>query len=384
MGFDQKPSQQTVSAEPLWRQYRAEFPITQNLIYLNHAAVAPLPRHTAVAMQALAQDALDFGSLHYDRWLDTYDAVRVATAQLIGANRNEIALMKNTSEGISTVAQGLDWRTGDRIVAFREEFPSNYYPWLRLESKGCSVQWLSVNDSLEKIDNACIGARLLAVSFVQYLSGFRVDLNAVGEICKRRNCFFFVDAIQGLGAFPLDVEAAQIDALAADGHKWMLGPEGCGILYVRQSRQDSVFPEEFGWTTVAGYQDYASRDMALRQDAGRYECGTLNTIGCHGLRASLELLLEIGMERTSVVIQGLADRLANGAVNKGYQLLGDRTAENGAGIIAIQKPGIDSRKVVNLLKERNILAAPRQGWVRLSPHFYISPDDIDQVIEALP
>jgi cysteine desulfurase/selenocysteine lyase len=335
-------------------------------------------------MQALAQDALEFGSLHYDRWLDTYEALRVAAAKLMGANRNEIALMKNTSEGISTVAQGLDWRPGDRIVAFREEFPSNYYPWIRLESQRCNVQWLSATDSLEKIDDACTGARLLAISFVQYLSGFRVDLNAIGEICKRRNCFFFVDAIQGLGAFPLNVETAHIDALAADGHKWMLGPEGCAILYVRKSRQDSIFPKEFGWTTVAAYHDYGSRDMALRPDAGRYECGTLNTIGCYGLQASLELLLEIGTEPISVAVQDLADHLAKGAVNKGYQLLGHRTPESGAGIIAIQKPGIDSRKVVHDLKQHGILATPRQGWVRISPHFYISPEEIDQVIEALP
>jgi cysteine desulfurase/selenocysteine lyase len=378
MGFDEQP------AQPLWRQYRDEFPVTRNLIYLNHAAVSPLPRRSAAAMQELAQDALDFGSLHYDRWMDTYEGVRVAAAQLIGAQRDEIALMKNTSEGISTVARGLAWQPGDRIVAFREEFPSNYYPWLRLESQKCFIEWLSVDDPLERIDNACAGAKLLAISFVQYLSGLRVNLNAIGEICQRRQCFFFVDAIQGLGAFPLNVETAHIDALAADGHKWLLGPEGCGILYVRKSRQDSIFPEEFGWTTVAGYQDYSSREMALREDAGRYECGTLNTIGCYGLEASLKLLLEIGAERTSVAVQSLADQLAKGATSKGYQLLGNRTPDSGAGIIAIQKPGIDSRKVVHDLKQRGILAAPRQGWVRLSPHFYISPEEIDRVIEALP
>ncbi len=380
MGFDQR----TTTAEPLWRQYRDEFPVTQSLIYLNHAAVAPLPRRTAVAMQSLAQDALDFGSLHYDRWLDTYEAVRVAAARLIGAQRHEIALVKNTSEGISIVAQGLHWHPGDRIVAFREEFPSNYYPWLRLESRRCTVDWLSVHDPLEKIEHACTGAKLLAISFVQYLSGFRADLNAIGEICQRHHCFFFVDAIQGLGAFPLNVEAAHIDALAADGHKWLLGPEGCGILYVRKSRQDSIFPEEFGWTNVAGYHDYSSRDMALRQDAGRYECGTLNTIGCYGLRASLELLLEAGTERISAAVRELTDRLLAGALNKGYEALGDRRPENAAGIIAIQKAGLESRKVVHDLKKLGILAAPRQGWVRMSPHFYISPEEIDRVIEALP
>jgi selenocysteine lyase/cysteine desulfurase len=372
------------TAEPLWKQYREEFPVTQNLIYLNHAAVAPLPRRSAKAMQGLAEDSLQFGSLHYDQWLDAYEGLRVATARLIGAQRGEIALTKNTSEGIATVAMGLSWRPGDRIVAFREEFPANYYPWLRLEAQRCTVDWLSVNDPLEKIEIACTGARLLALSFVQYLGGFRADLNAIGAICKRHHCFFFVDAIQGLGAFPLDVEAANIDALAADGHKWLLGPEGCGILYVRKSRQDSIFPEEFGWTNVAGYNDYASRDMALRQDAGRYECGTLNTIGCYGLRASIELLLEAGVERIAPAVQALTDQLAAGATKKGYQLLGDRTKENGAGIIAIQKPGLDSRKVVHELKQKGIIAAPRQGWVRLSPHFYISPEEIERVIEVLP
>ena len=148
MGFEQKYPAEPVSAEPLWRHYRDQFPVTERLIYLNHAAVAPLPRPTAEAMQALAQDALDFGSLHYDKWLDTYEKLRVAAARLIGADRGEIAIVKNTSEGIATVAMGLHWHPGDRVVAFREEFPSNYYPWLRLEEHRASVDWLSVTDQI--------------------------------------------------------------------------------------------------------------------------------------------------------------------------------------------------------------------------------------------
>jgi cysteine desulfurase/selenocysteine lyase len=384
MGFDQKHEAIPVSTGPLWRDYRGQFPVTERLIYLNHAAVAPLSRPAAEAMQGLAQDALDFGSMHYDKWLDNYENLRVAAARLIGADRGEIALVKNTSEGISTVAMGIAWRPGDRVVAFREEFPSNYYPWVRLEEHRVTVDWLSVTDPLDTIDRACQGAKLLAISFVQYLSGFRADLNAIGEICHRHGCFFLVDAIQGLGAFPLDVRAAHINALAADGHKWMLGPEGCGILYIQRDRQDSIFPMEFGWTNVAGYNDYSSRDLTLRPDAGRYECGTLNTIGCYGLRASLEFLLEVGIERIAPAVQALADQLAEGAARKGYQLLGDRTPDNAAGIIAVHKPGMDSRQVVHELKERGIVAAPRQGWVRFSPHFYISPEDIERAVEALP
>jgi selenocysteine lyase/cysteine desulfurase len=372
------------AAEPLWRQYRDQFPVTQNLIYLNHAAVAPLPKCSAVAMQTLAEDALQYGSLHYDRWMDAYEGLRVAAARLIGANRGEIAIVKNTSEGIAMVANGLDWHPGDRIIAFREEFPANFFPWQLLESRRCYVEWLSVHDHIDAINLACTGAKLLAISFVQYLSGFRANLNAIGELCRKHGCFFFVDAIQGLGAFPLDVNAAHIDALAADGHKWLLGPEGCGILYVRKEKQNSIFPREFGWTNVAGYNDYASRDMTLRPDAGRYECGTLNTIGCFGLRASIELLLEVGIDRIAPAVSDLAVRLAEGACRKGYTLLGDREPENVSGIVALNKPGQDSRKIVHGLKQRGIIAAPRQGWVRMSPHFYISPDEIDQVVEALP
>jgi cysteine desulfurase / selenocysteine lyase len=381
MGFDEIASN---TGEPLWQRFRHQFPVTTNLIYLNHAAVAPLPKPCAAAMKGLADDAAQFGSLHYDQWLDAYEGLRVAAAKLINADRAEIAMVKNTSEGIATIAMGLDWRPGDKIVAFREEFPANFYPWLRLGSQRCTVVWLSVTDPLDTIDRACHGAKLLAISFVQYLSGLRVNLNAIGEICRRRGCFFFVDAIQGLGAFPLDVRAANIDALAADGHKWMLGPEGFGILYVRKDRQDSIFPVEFGWTNVAAYNDYASRDMTLRPDAGRYECGTLNTIGCFGLRASIELILEVGVERIGPAVQALAGQLADGAAEKGYQLLGQRTEGNGSGIIALNKDGEDSRKIVRHLKDRGIVAAPRQGFVRFSPHFYISPAEIDRVVEELP
>ena len=372
------------STEPLWKQYRDYFPVTEHQIYLNTAAVSALSKPVAEAMQSLAEDVLRYGALHYDRWLDTYEGLRVAAARLIGADRSEIALVKNTSEGIATVAMGLKWRPGDKIVAFREEFPANVFPWMRLEAARVGVEWLSVNDSLDLIERACDGARLLAISFVQYLSGFRADLRSIGEICRRHKCFFLVDAIQGMGAFPLDVEACRIDALAADGHKWLMGPEGCGILYVRKERQDAVFPAEFGWTNVAGYNDYSSRDMTLRPDAGRYECGTLNTIGCYGLRAAIELLLEVGVERIGPAVQVLADRLAEGARARGYHVLGERTPVTGAGIVSIQKPGLDCRMVVKHLKERGILAAPRQGWVRMSPHFYVSPYDIDKVIGALP
>jgi selenocysteine lyase/cysteine desulfurase len=374
-----------VSADaPIWVKYADQFPVRDNLIYLNHAAVAPLPRRTAEAIRHLADDSLNWGSYHYPEWLAVYDSIRKSAAQLIHATPEEIALVKNTSEGIATIAMGLDWKPGDRIVGFREEFPANLYPWKRLEARGVTVTWLSIEDSLERIDQAARGAKLLAISFVNFLSGYRAPIQAIGEICQRNHCIYLIDAIQGLGAFPLDVEACHIDALAADGHKWMLGPEGCGLLYVRRELQDRVEPVEFGWTNVAGYADYASRDMTLRQDAGRYECGTLNTVGCFGLKASLDFILEVGPGELAPVVQNLGDRIAAGVQAKGYQIMGTRTPETGAGIVTFRKPDVDAASLARKLQEHRIAVAPRAGWIRTSPHFYITPEDIDRFIDVLP
>lgn len=379
MGYRNPESQE------IWRAWREEFPVTQNLVYMNHAAVAPLPRRSAQAMQRMAQDAMDYGALHYSEWMDAVDGVKRAAARLLNADPSEIATVKNTSEGIATVALGLDWRAGDKIIAFREEFPANFYIWKKLEQwKGVRIEWLSCTAPIEQIDRAARGARLLSISFVQYLSGYRANLEAIGEICHRHGVFFFVDAIQGLGAFPLDVRKARIHALAADGHKWLLGPEGCGILYVQRDYQDAIEPVEFGWTNVAAWQDYASRDMTLRPDAGRYEPGTLNVIGCFGLRASLELLLEVGIDSIASHVQSLGDLLAQWAMEKGYQILSERTPETGSGIVSIRKDGIDSRWLWSRLRDFGVVAAPRQGWLRLSPHFYLSPDDAARVAELLP
>ncbi len=382
MGFIPAPVND--SSRPIYELYRDEFPVTQSLIYVNHAAVAPLCRRAAEAMNWLAEDALQFGSLHYDKWMAAYDGLRSAAARLIGAEPGEIAIVKNTSEGIATIALGLNWKPGDRIVAFKEEFPANYFPWLRLREKGVQIEWLSIYDPLERVEEAVRGARLLAISYVNYLSGFRVDLDAIGELCRRNNCFFFVDAIQGMGAFPIDVQRSHIDALAADGHKWMLGPEGNGVLFVRCDLLDQIEPVEFGWTNVANYADYASRDMTLRHDAGRYECGTLNTIGCFGQRAAIEMLLEAGVEAIEQAVLGLAGQIYEGVRAKGYQVLVERTPESSSGIVSFRHPVIDSSAIVRTLRESRVAAAPRQGWIRTSPHFYVSPDDIEEVLHALP
>jgi len=384
MGYGKIVDPVLEESQSLAGRFAEQFPVAGNLIYLNHAAVAPLCRAAAEAMKALAEDACQFGSLHYDKWLETYAGLRRAAAALINASADEIAIVKNTSEGIATIALGFPWNPGDRVIAFQEEFPANYYPWQRLEARGVVVTWLSIYDPIEKIAASIEGARLLAISFVNYLSGYRVDLTAIGKLCRDHGCFFFLDAIQGMGVLPLNVDESYIDALAADGHKWMLGPEGNGVLYVRRKWLDIIQPVEFGWTNSASYADYGLRDMTPRPDAGRYECGTLNTIGCYGQRAAIEFLLSVGIQNVADAVLARAEQLEAGVRAKGYEVMAPRREGTGSGIVSFRHPNIDSRQIVSDLKRKKISAAPRQGWVRMSPHFYISSQEMEHVLEELP
>jgi selenocysteine lyase/cysteine desulfurase len=367
------------------RSYREEFPVTELYTYFNHASVGPLPLRTARAMQNLAEDVMRHGAIHYPEWLLVLDRLRRAAGRLIGCDGSEIAIVKNTSEGLSAIANGLEWQAGDVVVGIEDEFPANYFPWQRLQGRGVDVRWLTLRDGrieLDEIDRACEGARLLAISYVQYVSGFRIDLAAVGEICRRRGVLLVVDAVQGLGPFPIDVKKSGIHALAASGHKWLLGPEGCGILFVDRELMPQVEPYEFGWTNVAGWQTY-SRDPALRSDAARYECGTLNTIGTYGLAESLELFLEVGVDRMAHHIEQLVVRLLAGAAEKGYRPLAARTTDSGSGIVSIRKEGVDSEEVVQRLSKHGVITSLRAGCIRASPHFYATDEDVDRFVELL-
>jgi cysteine desulfurase/selenocysteine lyase len=369
-----------------WQSYRREFPVTERWAYMNHAAVAPVSRRAAAAMQGAVEDVCRHGLVHHRHWYQVYDGLRGAAARLVGADPGEIAILKNTTEGLAVVANGLDWRPGDVVVGVEGEFPANYYPWQNLEKRGVKTRWVPQREGcieLEDLDRACQGARLLAISYVQYLGGFRIDLEAVGEICARRGCLFVLDAIQGLGVFPVDVRRAKIHALAADGHKWLLGPEGCAILYVASELIPQIEPVELGWWSVAN-RDYQARDSTPRPGAARYECGTLNTAGCYGLAAAIELLLEIGVERIGPRVASLAGRIAAGVVGRGYRMLTRPEGEAASGIVAFRKDGVDAVAAVKHLGEQGIVVAPRSGWIRASPHFYVSEEEVERLIAALP
>ncbi len=365
--------------------YLDEFPVRDRFIYLNHAATGPLPRRSAEAMQRMATDQMEAGGCNWTGWLEAVAGLRKAAARLIGADAAEIAVTKNTSEGLSFVANGLDWRPGDVVVAVKGEFPANYFPWARLERHGVKLRWLELRGGcidLDELDQACEGARLLAVSFVQYLSGFRLDLDAAGEICRRRGCLFVVDAVQGLGPFPVDVKRSGIHALSASGHKWLLGPEGCAIFYIDHELMPQVEPVEFGWTNVRGFPQHSTEED-LRPDAGRYECGTLNTIGCFGLRASIELFLEAGVEAMSESVLDLTDRIVDHVTNRGFELAAPRSRSTGSGIVSFRKDGMDTEVTRQRLAANRISVSARKGYIRAAPHFYNTESEVERFLALL-
>jgi selenocysteine lyase/cysteine desulfurase len=367
------------------QHYRALFPVTESSIYMNHAAVAPISRRVRDAMVGLLDEVQQSGAEHWERWMETYGGVRRSLAQLLNADPGEIAFAKNTSEGISTFANGLDWQPGDEVVSIEGEFPANFYPWKALEKRSVVLRLVPADEgrvSLESILGALSSrTRVVAVSFVQYLSGFRLDLEKLGQACAAHGCLLFVDAIQGLGAFPVDVRRAHIAGLAADSHKWMLGPEGSAVLYVNRQVMESITPSEVGWTTVRHWSDFSRRDLSWRDDARRYECGTLNTVGIYGLGAAVNLLLEIGIPNIAERVLDLTDRLRAGLLAQGHSVFGPHARAEASGIVSfVPRRGGAERLLERFLTHR-VQVAARGGMVRIAPHFYNTEEEIDRVLE---
>ena len=368
-------------------RYRSQFPVTESSIYMNHAAVSPLSRRVRDAMVGFLDEVHQSGAANWERWVRTYDSTRRSLAQLLNAEPGEIAFTKNTSEGISIFANGFEWQPGDEIVSIEGEFPSNYYAWKALEKRGVVLRLVQPEQgslSHESVVSALSSrTRVVAVSFVQYLSGFRLDLEKLGVVCAAHGCLLFVDAIQGLGAFPLDVKAAQIAGLASDGHKWLLSVEGAGVLYVNRRVIEKSTPTEVGWWTVRGWADFANRELTWRDDARRYECGSLNTVGIYGLGAAVDLLLEVGIQNIAERILDLTDRLRRGLLEQGHSVFGSREREEASGIVSfVPRQGTAEGLLKTLLAHR-VQVAARCGMVRVSPHFYNTEAEIDRVLELV-
>lgn len=367
---------------------RREFPVADHWAYLDHAAVAPLPRRSAEALRSWAADQERNGVVHWPDWGAKVEQARRDAARLINAGVDEIAFIANTTQGIGLIAEGYPWRPGDSVVTAAEEYPSNLFPWMNLASRGVSVRMVPtredgriwVEDLVDAIDAT---TRVLTISHVEFATGFRNDLGRLGEACRGRGVAFFVDAIQGLGPLTIDVQVAPIDFLAADGHKWLLGPEGAGLLYVRREWIDRLRPIGVGWKSVVSDYNQPGVDFTLKPDASRWEGGTFAMAPLQAFAASLGLFLEVGPAAISARILDRAEAVRAVARTAGWAVYGSDRPEDRSGIVAISRAGVDPVEAARQLRGRGVALACRRGRLRISPHIYTDESDLDRLAEAL-
>ncbi|HEX8772139.1 MAG TPA: aminotransferase class V-fold PLP-dependent enzyme [Pyrinomonadaceae bacterium] len=370
---------------------RALFPITERAIYLNHAAVSPPPRPVTEAVIAQLRDVAEHGSLNYRRWVAVRERARALAAGMIAAKSSQIAFMRNTSDGLSVIANGLSWRPGDNVVTFRREFPSNIYPWLRLrEAYGVEVRMCEERDGridLEELTGLIDEkTRVVAISHVQYGSGFRADLERIGRAARKRDALLVVDLIQAMGVLPIDVEAELIDAAAGACHKWLLVPEGIGLLYLSDRTRQRIRPTLVGWTSVPQPEDYGNFAQEWREGALALETGTLPTSLLHGLEASLTILTQAGVERIAAHLSELTDQLCEGLRGKSdYEIVSSRRETEKSQIVCLRHKGHwKPHALYSHLKRQNIIVAPRGDRLRVAPHLYNTAAEIETLVSALP
>lgn len=366
---------------------RAEFPVAQRWAYLDHAAVSPLPRCSAEVLRSWVDDQESNGVVHWPDWERKLGTAKADLARLINAHPDEIAFVGSTTQGIGLVAEGFPWRPGDSVVTASEEYPSNIYPWMNLADRGVSLRMVPSVEGRVRIDDltaACDSTtRVLTISQVEFASGFRNDLDALGAFCRSRGIAFFVDAIQGLGPLLLDVGQTPIDFLAADGHKWLLGPEGAGFLYVRREWIERLRVLGVGWHSVTSSYNSPEPEFTLKPTAERWEGGSFNMPGLQAFGSSVALLLKIGPERVSRRILERAEAVREIARSAGWTLQGSPLAAEQSGIVALERPGTDPNAVVSAFRESGVAVACRRGRLRISPHVYNNDDDLSRLREGL-
>lgn len=367
---------------------REQFPVTRNYNFMNHAAAAPLSKPAAEAANRYFEHA-SANSYVRGGFFKQVDRVRSLTAKLIHANPDEIAFSKSTSEGLSFVANGLKWQSGDNVVIANCEFPANVYPWQALRALGVQVRMVLEEDGrvpLERVIEAIDSrTRLVSISSIQFANGYRTDLATLGEYCQSKGVFLCVDAIQSLGAFPIDVRSMNIDFLAGAAHKWLCAPEGTGILFVRKELQGYLRPTTIGWLSMKQPFEYTKYQFEFADSARRYEAGSYNFAGVFGIGGAIEFALEIGIERIANRLLFLTDRLTDGLRSKGYRVISSRKPTEASGIVSFISDVHDHERIQSHLEnEHRIVIAVRCGRLRASPHMYTTPDEIDRLVEFLP
>ncbi len=361
-----------------------EFPVRNTLTYLNHASVSPLPRRSGEAVKTFIDEYVNYGTKNYQDWSDHADQLHTDLARFINASSaDDIALLKNTSEGISVVAMGFPWNAGDTVLSSDEEFPSNRIPWQALADSGVAFREVTLRQpgktpEMTLIDAMDDSTRMLAISAVQYASGLRLDLEILGKVCQEREIAFCVDAIQMLGALPVDVEAANIDFLMADSHKWLLGPEGIALFYCRKKWREMINLFQYGWHMTEKYGDFDIKTWQPATSSRRFESGTPNILGIRAFAASLSLINEIGIDRIERRILGHTE-LMHEFIEKSSNLeaLYTDIASMKSGIITFRRrSNCPAPQLFKYLREQNIMCAERGGGVRFSPHIYNTEDEI--------
>ncbi len=366
-----------------------EFSLDDDIVYLNHAAVSPWPRRTAHAVQAFAEENCVTGAKNYLDWLHKERFLRKQLQEFINApSVDDIALLKNTSEALSVVASGIEWQPGDNIVSTSEEFPSNRIPWLAQADKGVNLKEISIAD-IDHAEQALLDAcdtqtRLLTVSSVQYGTGRRLDLELLGKACRDRGILFCIDAIQSLGVLHMDVQTVNADFIMADAHKWMLGPEGIALFYCREGIREQLQLHQFGWHMIENAGNYDQQGWQPAKSAKRFECGSPNMMGIFALSASLELIAEVSIDVISQQIKTNTRQIIDYVHNKpNITLLTPDTDDRRAGIVTFRIEKQDNAAIYRKLIQSSVVCANRKGGIRLSPHFYTSPETIQKGLEIL-
>jgi cysteine desulfurase / selenocysteine lyase len=372
-----------------WQALRTEFPITRRWAFFDHAAVAPLSGRAQEAMREWAADITENGDVYHGRWMKRVEEARGLFGWLLNCDPLDIAFVKNTSEGVGIVAEGYPWQAGDNVVTATDEYPANVYPWMNLAKRGVELRRVPTRDGrilLADLERAMDSrTRILTLSWVEFASGFRNDVGAIAAMCKERGVLFFLDAIQGLGVFPLDLRQTPVDFLAADGHKWLLGPEGAGILYIRRELVERLHPVGVGWNSVVGATNFSQIRFDLKPHAGRWESGSLNVAGIMALGASLAWMLEIGIDAISQRVLELTDHLCQKVDASGrLKVYSSRAAGEASAIVSILGPeGQDLPSLVARCRGEGIVINQRGGRLRVSPHFYNTTEELDKLVLCL-
>ncbi len=364
-----------------------EFPVRKSLVYFNHAAVAPLPRRVSDAIMAHVENIRDRGAADWRKWYGGIDRTRRSVAAFLGAQASQIAFLPSTSWALNLVARAFAWKPGDNLVGDDMEFPSNALPWRLLESRGVEYRIVknrgsrvSLDDIASKIDSR---TRMVAVSWVAFHNGFVFPIDELGELCRAKGILLVVDAIQGLGALPLDLSKTKVDVLAADAHKWLLGQECCTVFFVDDAARERLPPPFLGWWNIVAEEDQGFLAERWRVHSGGrgYEPGALPTAQILGLEAAIGLLREIGMEAVRDRILTLVGALRDGLAARGWHITTPEPLASG--ILAAVPPSGEERGMAKELERRGIIVAPREGSVRFSPHVGNDADEVRRTLAAV-